>query len=131
MTRPWLDNPKTRAEFAEILDCTECEVEAILDARDAEIAARENPNGMVWPDDEDEPVRPAGELPVSVEIKWFHGWDKGAGTDFHDYCYRVTWADGSAEMRHTVPNAWHTNIAENTSKLNENRSDTARIGAMT
>jgi hypothetical protein len=61
-------------------------------------------NGMCWPDDEDEVVRPAGELPVAVQMEWTKAWDRETANSFNEPVYRVTWADGAVEIR---PNSFN------------------------
>lgn len=64
-------------------------------------------NGMCWPDDEDEVVRPAGELPVAVQMEWTRAWDRETANSYNEPVYRVTWADGAVEIRHSIRNEWH------------------------
>jgi sarcosine oxidase delta subunit len=44
--------------------------------------------------------------PVKIEQKWFSNWDRQSQTDFDDYFYIITYADGSTEERWTIPNEW-------------------------
>jgi hypothetical protein len=46
------------------------------------------------------------KMPVHIKTEWFRAWDRAAETNFWDYYYIVTWADGTKTETHSLRPEW-------------------------
>jgi hypothetical protein len=50
--------------------------------------------------------RDPSELPIAIETRWFRAYRRNPFDDYNDYVDVITFADGTTEERHGIPNEW-------------------------